>query len=92
MEDLLAIPYSLGPAMAGISLAYLLRHPEDWSGPAIVLPLSLIFTVLVHYVGYIKLECAWDAPLRRESQLARYSGLIIGPVIFLMGYFWFWNG
>ena len=91
MEDLLAIPYSLGPGMAGISLAYLLRHPEDWSGPAIVLPLSLIFTVLVHYVGYMKLECEWHAPLRQASRIARYSGLIIGLVVFLMGYFGFWN-
>ena len=87
MESLLAIPYSLGPAIFGFSLAYLLRHPEERIGPAIVMPLSLIFTVVVHYVGYLKLERGRDAPLCLVSRITRYGGLLLGLVAFLMGYF-----
>jgi len=87
MEDLLVPFYALGPALFGYALAYLLRRPDDWAGPALVLPLSALLTALMHRWGYRKFEqCA--TVMRLEARLSRYGGLCVGLVSFVMGYFW----
>jgi len=87
MTDLLVPFYALGPALFGYALAYLLRRPDDWIGPAIMLPLSTLLTALTHRWGYRKFEQRATV-MRLEARLSRYGGLCVGLVLFVMGYFW----
>ena len=88
--DWLVIYYALGPGLFGFSLAYLVRRPDDWSGPAIVLPLSALLMALTHYWGYCKFERDADVVVL-ETRLSRYGGLGVGLVVFVMGCFWLLN-
>ncbi|MEJ2747014.1 MAG: hypothetical protein P8183_03735 [Anaerolineae bacterium] len=84
--DLLFVFYAMGPALFGYALAYLLVHPEDWTGPAIVLPLSLVLTVLTQRKG-----TAWISRKKVFSQftmrLVRGAGLAMGLILFLLMFF-----
>lgn len=87
MTDLLVPFYALGPALFGYALAYLLRRPDEWIGPAIVLLFSALLTVLTHRCGYRKFE-QHATVMRLEPRLSRYGGLCVGLVLFVTGYFW----
>ncbi len=78
--------YALGPAILGYALAYLLRHPHDWMGPAVVALPSLILTALTQTKG-----SEW---LRKRVRLSllelvalRVGGAVTGIVLFFLMYF-----
>ncbi|MGQ9493369.1 MAG: hypothetical protein ACUVR2_06355 [Anaerolineae bacterium] len=48
---LLFVFFALGPSICGFSLAYLLRHPEDWIAPSGVRIAGLFVTFLTQMLG-----------------------------------------
>ena len=83
--DYLFVFYAIGPALFGYALAYLFIHPQDWTGPAIVLPLSLALTIWTQWKG-----TAW---LIRKGVFSRFiigliqaASLALGVILFLLMY------
>jgi hypothetical protein len=73
--------FALGPALFGFSAGYLLLHPAEWTGPAVVLPASAALTAATHLWGG-----RW---LRRriqgiEASVLQIGGLVMAPVLFVM--------
>lgn len=87
MVKLFFIVYAIGPALFGWSLAYLLRRPGDWTGPAVMLPITLAMTVATQLLGVKKMERDKESPLRLASRGARIGGLALGVVVFCMAFF-----
>ena len=50
----LFIIFVIGPAITFYSISYLLLNPDDWTGPAIIIPVGLIATVVSQYFGVKK--------------------------------------
>lgn len=84
---LLFIFYAPGPALFGYSLAYLLRHPDDWTGPAVMLPITALITAFSQLLGIKKMERDPTGQLGQISRISRYGSLALGPVLFVMMYF-----
>ena len=55
-----------GPAMSGFSLGWLARHPDDWTGPAVIGPLGVALTLFTYRQG-----------LRRRATLAGEARLLV---------------
>ena len=87
MLKLLFIGHVLGPALFFFSIAYLLRKPHDWTGPAVMIPLSLALTIFTHFWGWKKIKAAEDKEWRWTLQAAQIGGLISGFSIGVVIYF-----
>ena len=83
---LLFILYAVGPALFTFSLAYLLRKPEDWTGPAVMMPLMAALTVATQLLGVKKLEREPESQLALMSRFSRYGSLALGVVLFFLAY------
>jgi hypothetical protein len=81
---LLFVIFALGPAMFFYSLAYLMKHPADWMGPAVLLPVSLAASLLAHLLGlrWIRRETVQ----RRRTVLvaSQLGGIVTGIAVFIM--------
>lgn len=71
--------------MFGYALAYLFIHPQDWMGPAIMLPLSLALTIWTQWKG-----TAWLIQKAVFSRaiigLVQAASLTMGVILFLLMY------
>lgn len=65
-----------GPLMLSVSLAWLVRHPHDWTGPAVVAPLALLYGIGSY--GYA-LRRMRRSP--EEPQWSMVAAMILAPVI-----------
>ncbi|MDH7489804.1 MAG: hypothetical protein QHH80_09880 [Anaerolineae bacterium] len=79
--------FALGPGVGGFSLAYLLRHPDEWPGPTLMLAVSLALTIATQTWGV-----AWPRrllpPYRALHITAtRWGGLALGVILALLAYF-----
>ena len=72
-----------GPAMIGFSLGWLVRHPDDWTGPAVIAPLGVGLTLFTYRQGLRR-----RATLAGEHRLlltgAMVASALIGVLIFGM--------
>ena len=84
---LLFVFFGLGPSLAGFSLAYLLRRPEDWPAPAAMLAVGLLMTVLTQTLGMRWLASIVIPRYKIFLTTTRWSGLAMGGVIGLLAYF-----
>ncbi len=75
----------LGPALLSVCVVYWVRHPEDWTGPALVAPLFLMLTVLAQAFTW-KLALKAEGTMRTVLIASQIGGLALGVVIGLMLY------
>ena len=79
--------YAIGPAMLGYALAYLLHHPDDWTGPAVIIPLGAALTVWVYRAGTRWLRSKVRPDRQFVVTLSQFGGAATGVIIFLLMYF-----
>lgn len=87
MIRLLVIAYLIGPALFFYSIAYLLVHPQEWTGPAVIAPLGLLMTLLSQALGLRELRRCKDTVRRTALLATQIGGPVGGLVIGLMVYF-----
>lgn len=75
----------LGPALLSVCVVYWVRHPEDWTGPALVAPLFLMLTLLSQAFTF-KLAHRSEGTMRTILIASQIGGLALGVVLGLMLY------
>lgn len=83
----LMIFFVLGPAMLFYSLAYYLKHPDEWSGPLIIGLLGLIVTVWSQNMGLKKASTAKNPEAKALWAGTQIGGIVAGIAIGVMTYF-----
>ena len=78
--------FAPGPSLLGYSAAYLLKHPEERSGPYFVIAVSL---VLIAGTSRFARRARRKKPrhLHLPILVAHWAGLILGLVLFAMTLF-----
>jgi hypothetical protein len=84
---LLFVFLALGPVAFFYALAYLLKNPADWTGPAVLLPLSLLVTIATQALGLRWIRRASSKSRRGFLIAVQLDGLVIGVAVGLMAYF-----
>jgi hypothetical protein len=87
MTRLLVVAHLLGPTIFFYCVAYLLRHPQDWSGPVVMAVLSLVLTLLVQAIGLRAIQRTPAGPLRVRLITTQVAGPVGGLFIGVMLYF-----
>jgi hypothetical protein len=72
-----------GPAIVGFSLGWLVHHPTDWTGPAVMAPLGALLTFVTYRWGTRRLSTA-SADLRPLFLGGMVAGALVGVVVFGM--------
>jgi len=72
-----------GPAMVGFALGWLVHHPTDWSGPAVIGPLGALLTFVSYRAGLRRLSTL-SSELRPVVIGAMVASGLIGLMIFVM--------
>jgi len=85
--DILFVFFALGPAAFFYSLAYLLKRPSEWQGPAILLPIGVLVTVVTQKTG-LKWQRRRGGRIDRTVVIAsQVGGIVMGVVVGLLTYF-----
>jgi hypothetical protein len=84
---LLVIAHIIGPELFFYSIAYLLVHPREWTGPVVVGLLGLLMTLLSQALGLRELRRCKDLVRRTALLATQIGGLVGGLAIGLMIYF-----
>jgi hypothetical protein len=72
-----------GPALLGISLGWLVAHPDDWTGPAVMIPVGAVVTWLTYRWGRRKGK-ALGLDQDVEFLAALYASPLLGVVLFVL--------
>lgn len=72
-----------GPALLGFALGWLVHHPSDWSGPAVVAPLGALLTFVSYRSGLRRLATL-STELRPVVLGAMIASALVGVMIFGM--------
>lgn len=80
---LFVLVFVWGPAFLGFSLGWLVAHPDDWSGPAIIGPVASVVTVLTYRWG-IRRQRTLDAEVRPLFVVAMVASALVGVVLFVL--------
>ncbi|MCB9598195.1 MAG: hypothetical protein H6719_36110 [Sandaracinaceae bacterium] len=83
MAKLFFLMFVWGPAMLGFSLGWLVHHPTDWPGPAVIGPLGALVTAVTYSVGWRRLRVASDST-RQLLVIGMSAGALMGPTLFVM--------
>ncbi|MCA9576774.1 MAG: hypothetical protein R3B40_09980 [Polyangiales bacterium] len=83
MAKLFFLMFVWGPAMLGFSLGWLVVHPDDWTGPAVVGPLGAIITLATYRAGLTRYRTASDR-LRPYYVIGMTAGALMGVALFVM--------
>ena len=83
MAKILFLVFVWGPALLGFSLGWLVAHPEDWTGPAVLIPLSAAFSGATLWWGWRRRPDP-DDPLAVSWCAALGASLTLGAVLFGM--------
>jgi hypothetical protein len=51
MVKLFLLLFVWGPALVGFSIGWVIRHPNDWSGPAVIGPLGALLSFFTYRWG-----------------------------------------
>lgn len=88
MLKLLVIFHLTGPAIFFYCVAYLLRRPDDWTGPAVIGPISLAFSIYAQVITERKLKKVtdrfWRVALRTCQIACPLGGVAVGIMIYFM--------
>ena len=84
---ILVIPFVIGPALFFYGVAYWLRKPEDWSGPAVVISIGLLLTVFSQWLGLKKIRAAEEGDGKLLLEATRIAGLVGGVVVGVVVFF-----
>ena len=69
--------------MLGFSLGWLLRHPTDWTGPAVMAPLGALLTLVTYRWGLRRLPKA-SPGMRPLFVGGMIAGALLGVLLFGM--------
>ena len=83
MLKLFALVFVWGPALLGFALGWLVRHPDDWTGPAVVAPVGLAITVLTYRWG-VRRRPTLPSDLQPLWLAAMIASAAIGVLVFGM--------
>ena len=72
-----------GPAALGFSLGWLVRHPHDWTGPAVIAPVGALVTALTYRWGLRRVQTVSDET-RPFFLAGMIAGALLGVVLFGM--------
>jgi len=88
MLKLLVIFHITGPTIFFYCIAYLIRNPSDWTGPAVIGPISLAFSIFAQVITEKKLkkitDSYWRISLRTCQIVCPLGGLAIGIMIYFI--------
>ncbi|MBK6575385.1 MAG: hypothetical protein IPG17_04095 [Sandaracinaceae bacterium] len=83
MGRLFTLMFVWGPAMLGFALGWLVAHPHDWTGPAVVAPLGALVTLLSYRAGLARYRRA-HADLQPYYVVGMSAGALTGVMVFIM--------
>lgn len=83
MVKLYVLMFVWGPALLGFALGWLVRHPDDWSGPAVVAPVGLVLTVITYRWG-LRRRATLPSDLQPVHLAAMIASAGVGVVLFAM--------
>jgi len=83
MAKLFFLMFVWGPAMVGFSLGWLIPHPDDWTGPAVLGPVGVLITGLTYRVGLARYHTA-DVHMRPYYVIGMSAGALTGVAVFLL--------
>lgn len=72
-----------GPVMLAFSIAWVIRSPEDWTGPAVIGPVSLVYGVVTHILAFRWMKRTTEAN-RRVLIGAMITSLLLAIVLAVM--------
>lgn len=87
MIKLLFLFYAPGPTFLGFALAWLLKYPHDWTGPAVIIPvgLALIWWTQTAVTRWLQRKLSPSFAVALSA--SRIGGALMAPIIFLLMYF-----
>lgn len=83
----LLIILSLFPAAFFYSLAYLLKKPDDWTGPAVLLPLSFLATIISQGLILRRIRQEEAGDFRDILVASQVGSVALGILVGIMTYF-----
>jgi hypothetical protein len=72
-----------GPAMLGYALGWLVHHPTDWTGPAVLAPIAAAITALTYRWGVRRLPTL-SSDMKPIYLAGMIASALLGVVIFAM--------
>lgn len=75
--------FAWGPVLTGYSLGWVIRHPDDWTGPAVLGPAGLVLTVLTFRWG-MKRRAGTTPALAMLMTGGMVAGALMGLAILCM--------
>lgn len=84
--SLMFVIFALRPGIAGCSLAYLLRQPSEWPGPAVMLIVGLALTIASQTWGAAKLRQFLPPSRAFQITATRWGGIAMGIVVAVLIY------
>ncbi|MBI2339658.1 MAG: hypothetical protein HYU99_04740 [Deltaproteobacteria bacterium] len=88
LVKLFVVLHLIGPALLFYSIAYFFARPDDWTGPAVMIPVGLIITLLAQYFGLKRIrketKTYWRIVLIGTQIAGPVGGVIIGVMIYLL--------
>jgi hypothetical protein len=72
-----------GPVLVGYALGWLVRHPRDWTGPVVIIPVGLAYGAVTYALAFKRLRRAKGR--KRQALVAgMIAGALLGLLIFVM--------
>jgi hypothetical protein len=71
-----------GPVLFCFAISWLVVHPHDWTGPAVVGPLSALYGVVSYRYAFRRL--AMDTPDRISLLVAMIASPLVGVAVSVM--------
>lgn len=72
-----------GPVFTCYGIGWLIGHHDDWTGPAIIIPLSLVYGIVTYSLAIRWLKTASE-PSRRSLIGAMIASPLVGIVLAIM--------
>jgi hypothetical protein len=65
-----------GPVLLCFSAGWLVRHPDEWTGPAIIIPISLAYGAMTYTLAFRRLRTSIGS-----NKLDLIAAMIAGPLV-----------
>lgn len=83
MAKLFVLIFVWGPAFLGFSLGWLVAHPDDWSGPAVIAPVAGVITAITYRWG-VRRQRSLSPEVRPLFVAAMVASALVGVVLFVV--------
>jgi hypothetical protein len=80
MAKIFLLLFVWGPALVGFSLGWVIRHPNDWTGPAVMGPLGGLLSFFTYRWGWRRLRTI-SADLKPYFIAAMIAGAVTGAMV-----------